>query len=213
MAPRRPSAACAALAVALLATGVARNAAAADPACVAAIDGGDAAFQRDGVWSPATPGPLDGVAAVRTGRDARVEIRCADGLVLTIGVMTEASVESLVASAAPTRNVVVRLFRGIVGLASPAVRRARTEIRTPLAIAAARSTAWLVETDPADGATAVFAREGRVAVSAPTDPAAGVVLGPGEGVDVTASDGVAPTARWGAPRLAEAGDALGFGWR
>lgn len=73
------------------------------------------------------------------------------------------------------------------------------EVVTPQAIAAVRGTKWAV--DVADGKTAVFVVNGRVAVSRePGGP--GVELGAGEGVDV--EPGTTPLAvrRWGAARVA-----------
>jgi hypothetical protein len=198
---------CAAL---LCAAATPRIAAADVPACALFLDGSDAALWRDGVWRPAGEGLLTDAAAIRTGPDTRAEIRCADGLTLTVGVGTEIAVESLIASARPTRNVVLRLLSGIAAMVAPRPRPGRTEIRGPLAIAAVRSTEWLVIAGP-DGATAVFVRAGRVAVAPASGAAA--VLRPGEGIDVTPADGPRGVVRWGAPRIAAAGEALGFGWR
>jgi hypothetical protein len=182
---------------------------------LARVVGNEISLWRAGAWWAASPGPLTpGDAMIRTGPDTQAELRCADGLALTVGVGTEASIESLVASARPSRNVVIWVFEGLVGLVSPTPRAGRTEIRAPLAIAAARSTEWLVSVAQ-DDATAVFARAGVVAVT-PSAAAAGApeaLLRPGEGIDVTAAGGAGPVTNWGAARVARTGAALGFGWR
>ena len=69
---------------------------------------------------------------------------------------------------------------------------------TPQAIAAARGTKWVV--DVGQGKTSVFVLRGRVAVNRPAS-SAGVVLAPGEGVDVAAGTGPLTVKRWPAKRV------------
>jgi hypothetical protein len=180
--------------------------------CVLArVVGTEVSLWRAGAWRAAMTGPVGADdAMIRTGADTQAELRCADGLTLTVGVATEASIESLVASTRSSRNVVIRVFEGIVGLVSRATRTGRTEIRGPLAIASARSTDWLVEVGP-DDSTAVFVRTGVVSVTSAA--AAETLLHAGEGIDVTPADGAGPVATWEAARIARTGAALGFGWR
>jgi ferric-dicitrate binding protein FerR (iron transport regulator) len=71
------------------------------------------------------------------------------------------------------------------------------KVLTPQAIAAVRGTKWAV--DAADGKTSVFVADGRVGVSRRAR-GRGVVLGPGEGVDVEAT-GSLEVKRWGQPRI------------
>ena len=73
------------------------------------------------------------------------------------------------------------------------------QVVTPQAIAAVRGTRWAV--DVGSGKTAVFVERGRVGVQRTTGWA-GVVLGPGEGVDVEAGGGPLTVRTWGAPRIA-----------
>jgi FecR protein. len=164
-----------------------------------------------GAWRAAVAGPLrPGDAKLRTGPEARAELSCAEGVTATVGPDTELNLETLSAPPAGAFDVVLQAVAGIVGLVAPGPRRGRAELRAPLAIAAARGTAWLVQVGPED-ASAVFVREGRVRVT-PLAGGAPATLGPGEGVDVTA-DGAGQVVAWGAPRVAAARAALGFGWR
>jgi ferric-dicitrate binding protein FerR (iron transport regulator) len=69
---------------------------------------------------------------------------------------------------------------------------------TPQAIAAVRGTKWVV--DVGQGKTSVFVLRGRVAVQRPASTA-GVVLAPGEGVDVEAGTEPLTVKRWPAKRV------------
>lgn len=69
---------------------------------------------------------------------------------------------------------------------------------TPQAIAAVRGTKWVV--DVGQGKTSVFVLRGRVAVQRPASTA-GVVLAPGEGVDVEAGTAPLTVKRWPAKRV------------
>ena len=71
------------------------------------------------------------------------------------------------------------------------------KVLTPQAIAAVRGTRWAV--DVAEAKTSVFVADGRVGVSR-RSRGRGVVLGPGEGVDVVAS-GPLTAKTWGQPRV------------
>ena len=73
----------------------------------------------------------------------------------------------------------------------------RFQVITPQAIAAVRGTRWAV--DVADAKTSVFVADGRVGVNRRAR-GRGVVLGPGEGVDVEAS-GPLTVKQWGQPRI------------
>lgn len=71
------------------------------------------------------------------------------------------------------------------------------KVLTPQAIAAVRGTRWAV--DVADAKTSVFVADGRVGVTR-RSRGRGVVLGPGEGVDVEAT-GPLTVKTWGQPRV------------
>ncbi|MBR0738836.1 FecR domain-containing protein [Bradyrhizobium liaoningense] len=71
------------------------------------------------------------------------------------------------------------------------------KVLTPQAIAAVRGTKWAV--DVADAKTSVFVADGRVGVSRRAR-GRGVVLGPGQGVDVETT-GPLTVKTWGQPRV------------
>ena len=70
------------------------------------------------------------------------------------------------------------------------------QVITPQAIAAMRGTKWAV--DSAEGKTSVFVINGRVSVA--RRAGRGVVLGPGQGVDVEAT-GLLTVKRWAPARV------------
>ncbi|WP_370462275.1 FecR domain-containing protein [Phyllobacterium sp. SYP-B3895] len=73
------------------------------------------------------------------------------------------------------------------------------QVTTPQAIAAVRGTRWAV--DVGAGKTSVFVERGQVGVQRPSANA-GVVLGPGEGVDVDQGTSPLTVKRWPRPRVA-----------
>ena len=169
---------------------------------------GEARYGVNGVWQPlkiVTQLPRE--ARIKTGPKDRVKIACNDGITVTIGVATELDIQDL---ASPSRSIFFRLVDGVVGLVAPGRGWDRIEVRTPLAIASARSTEWLVET-AAGAETAVFVRDGRVAV-APADGTP-VDLNADEGVTIGRDGTAGPVKIWGAARIARSVDALGMGWR
>ncbi len=193
-------------AVAVLLAGMAGGAVARDCA-VTLVEGVPVQVQVAGGWQPLGPGPLPpGAERIATGPGARAEIGCDDGIVLTVGYGSEVALDSLLGTG---RNVILDLIEGIIGIVAPRPTWDAFQVRTPLAIASARSTEWLVEFSDPSGA-AVFVRQGVVAVQG---PARSVTLVAGEGVTLTAAAPDGPVVRWGAPRRAATGGALGFGWR
>jgi hypothetical protein len=175
---------------------------------------GGAELWRAGSWAPLVAGALPaGETKLRTGPGARVEIRCDDGVVLTVAPDAEVNVEALIGPAGRGRDVVLQLIRGLIAVIAPERTWRRLETRTPLAVAAARSTAWLAEVRP-DGQVGVFAREGEVAVASSGAAAfAPVVLEPGEGITIAGDGAAGPVVVWGDARVDAARSALGFSWR
>jgi hypothetical protein len=175
---------------------------------VTGIEGQSARLGPDGTFGQIGLGPLpQGVTVVETGPGTRLEVTCEVGFVVTIGPDSRADLSDLIA---PDRSqsIVMMLLDGIIGVVTPDRTEGTVEVRTPFAIAAVRSTAWLVEHDDAV-ATAVFAREGRVTVS---NREIAVVLREGEGITLTRDTTVRPVAAWGQARIDQATSALGFGW-
>ncbi|MEX2519188.1 MAG: FecR domain-containing protein [Paracoccaceae bacterium] len=179
---------------------------------VARIEGGDARIWSGGAWRPIGREPLpDAAVKVATGPNTRLEIACDDGVVITIGVATEANLEDLTGPSGRSHNIVIQLIDGVLGLVAPIRTWAGFHIRTPLAIASVRSTEWLVS-HGMGGPGAIFVREGRVAVRA-LGSAAKLSLGSGEGVDISASGTPGRAKKWGAARVEATGALLGLGWR
>ncbi len=177
---------------------------------VARLEGRGLRLWHSGLDAPLTEGPLpEGDLVISTPAAARVEIRCADGIVVTIGPNAEVTLEGLTGPAGGAFAVVLQLLEGLVGAVVPSRTWGSFDIRTPVVVASVRSTAWFVEHERGGG-SAVFAAEGRVLAVAPGGAA---ILGPGEGVDVSAAGEPGPVVEWGPPRVEAARDRLGFGWR
>ncbi|AZO44351.1 hypothetical protein EJ076_26255 [Mesorhizobium sp. M7D.F.Ca.US.005.01.1.1] len=93
----------------------------------------------------------------------------------------------------------VRLRRKALLLDAPAGSvQGGFAVVTPQAIAAVRGTKWAVDTG--EGKTSVFVLRGRVAVHRSASDA-GVVLAPGEGVDVVPGTAPLTVKRWPAKRV------------
>ena len=165
---------------------------------VAARDGSVTAIRAEGD-RPLEPGdPLYRGDQIRTGPGAKLRIECDGGLVIVIGPQTEIGIDDyLPPQDGSGLGVVLGLLTGIVRLVGPARPPQRLEVRTRVALAAVRSTDWLVDAGPSG--TAVFAREGRVEVRG-TAGGAVVLLEPGFGTDVAPGRPPEPPHVWGAAR-------------
>lgn len=178
----------------------------------AVVEGAPTRIEVGGSWSTLTVGPLpQGAATIATGPGARVEVRCDDDLVLTIGAGAEVALAGLTRPAGPQRSVVLRLLQGIVGIDAPNRTWSAFEVRTPLAIASARSTSWLVEYAEPTGA-GVFVRSGAVAVTGARGGAT-VTLTGGQGVTIIPGAASVAVLTWSEARRAGAAATLGLGWR
>jgi ferric-dicitrate binding protein FerR (iron transport regulator) len=179
---------------------------------VSAIQGAPARASVSGRWSDLKVGPLsEDIERIATGPGARLEIQCDDGLVVTLGAGIEVEPEGLIGASGPTRSVVLRLLHGLVGIDAPSRTWKSLEVRTPLAIASARTTAWLVEYAEPTG-TGVFVRTGSVDIAA-VRGGAGVRLDAGEGVTILPDARRVSVVRWSEGRIAGAAASLGFGWQ
>lgn len=132
---------------------------------------------------------------LRTLDGAKLAVRFTDGSELILGADSQASIDTF----APAQgNAALRLVRGILRVV---IERARSwrrfEVETVSAVAAARSTEWVVALDPSD-ATAVFTVSGRVAVRAEGET---VTLAAGDGTDVPAGEPPGAVKRWGQARV------------
>ena len=127
---------------------------------------------------------------------SRQTLRCQEGLTIIV----EGGARFTLADRDRNGKVdTVRLRRKALLLDAPAGSiPGGFAVVTPQAIAAARGTKWAV--DVGGGKTSVFVLRGRVAVNRPASRA-GVVLAPGDGVDVDAGTGPLTVKRWPAKRV------------
>ena len=152
-------------------------------------------------WSDGAPRALALGAGVHRGETlrtlagAKLAVRFTDGSRLTLGADSQVAVDAF----APARgNAAMRLVHGILRLViDPRRSWQRFEVETRSAVAAARSTEWVVAVD-ADGATAAFVVAGRVDVRA---QARTVTLSPGDGTDVPAGAPPGEVKQWGQARV------------
>jgi hypothetical protein len=137
---------------------------------------------------------------VITSAEGRLEIACTDGSTIIVAAQTTVTLSEYTTNADGTgKTAVLDMVEGLVrvSLSRLGVWQ-RFEVTTPTAIAAARSTEWIVVAEPAH--SAVFVVHGRVEV-VDRQLLGGVILDPGDGTDVRA--GAPPTVakRWGQKRV------------
>lgn len=170
--------------------------------CTVARISGTAVVLRDGGSSRLAPGAsLGSDDQLVTGARARLRIACKDGVEITIGPDSSVAMRALATAGTESRSL-IELVGGILRIAlAPHFARDRLELRTPTAVAAARSTAWTAEADA--GKTAVFVIEGTVSVSSRATGATAEVSA-GFGIDVPATGAPAAPVRWGQPRAERA---------
>lgn len=137
-----------------------------------------------------------GCVLEQVGGTSRQVLRCGDGLTINV----EAGARYTLVDRDRNGNVDTVRLQGKALLLDTSQRPAGRgfEVVTPQAIAAVRGTRWAV--DVASGKTSVFVVRGSVAVRRPT-AGAGVVLGPGEGVDVEPGTASLTVRRWPAARV------------
>jgi ferric-dicitrate binding protein FerR (iron transport regulator) len=125
----------------------------------------------------------------------RQVLRCTDGLTVEAEARADYTLRGRTTTGVPHEMV---LSTGAVLVQAPARSGGRGfQISTPQAVAAVRGTQWAV--DVAGGKTAVFVVDGQVSVRRRATRR-GVVLGPGEGVDVAADGAPLTVRRWPAER-------------
>lgn len=137
---------------------------------------------------------------VITSAEGRLEIACTDGSTIIVAAETTVTLSEFTTNADGSgKTAVLAMVEGLVrvSLSRLGVWQ-RFEVTTPTAIAAARSTEWIVVAEPAH--SAVFVVHGRVEV-VDRQLLGGVILDPGDGTDVRA--GAPPTVakRWGQKRV------------
>ncbi len=164
---------------------------------------GVAAVSRDGRATVLEVGsPIYESDVVATGPRGRLQIRFADGSVLSLGSETSFEIAHYRLDDAGGRavdlNALAGIFRSVVA-AVPGPSRYRVELIN--AVASVRSTSWMFEL--ATDHCAVFVGEGvvQVAHTAPRYPEP-VTLTAGGGTDVYADQPPAAPMPWGAKRIA-----------
>jgi hypothetical protein len=134
---------------------------------------------------------------IRTGTDGRVRIETFAGVSVIVGPATEVQIARHLTGGEGGLRAAFRLAAGILRLIGGAVAGpVEIVVETPQAIAAVRSTDWLVELGPAG--TGVLVLHGRVAVEGRIG--GGVVLSDGEGTDIAPGRPPAPPRPWGLAR-------------
>lgn len=161
---------------------------------------GSGTIDRSGVVLELQEGAVIGIAdQILTGAGTQVLLVLSDGSRVVIGADSRVAMGVLAAAGASgNSDRVIDLLQGILRISVQASEAGgAAETRTPTAVVAARSTAWIVAFE--DDSTAVLSLEGTVEVTATTAPGS-VTLTPGTGTDV--ARGAEPTepVEWGAAR-------------
>jgi len=145
---------------------------------------------------------------ILTARDARVEIALEDGSRLAIGDLSEVSIAAFAPQAGGSGRALIDLAAGILRVVTRLSGAfGRFEVRTATAIASVRSTDWIVSFEK--DTSAVFVRDGRVAVTDPLGQGE-VVLRAGYGADVALGARPSRATRWGRPRIEAAERRVGL---
>ncbi|HEX6957446.1 MAG TPA: FecR domain-containing protein [Ferrovibrio sp.] len=136
-----------------------------------------------------------------TGNKTRLRVACTGRAEITVGPESSVSMQDL-ANMQNQSNMVLELLQGILRVAISAnADRRGFQIRTPTAVAAARSTEWITEAQPA--LTGVLVLKGSVAVSN-RRTGNSVTVDAGLGTNVAADADPTPPAPWGRPRAESA---------
>ncbi len=136
--------------------------------------------------------------SLATAEGARLEVSLADGSSLSLGENCRLVVSEVVDETGRGRGVVLDLVAGIVRAVLGPDRPDLFEVRGRVAVAAARSTDLIVETE--SSRTAVFVVEGEVRVRETYGPGE-VVLVTGEGIDVARGVEIGEPRTWGQGRI------------
>jgi len=129
---------------------------------------------------------------------ARLEVTLADGSTLSLGENCRLVVSEVVDEAGRGRGVVLDLVAGIVRAVLGPSRPEVFEVRGRVAVAAARSTDLIVETE--SSRTAVFVVAGEVGVREAYGPSEAVLVA-GQGIDVARGVATGEPVTWGQGRV------------
>ena len=171
---------------------------AADAGLVSAMRG-RATATRDGVTRDLHQGAVVEVGdAVRTHEGARLELTLIDESTVSLGELSQLVLTIAVIRPETGGSFVFDLLDGIARAVLGPQLRDVFEVRGRVAVAAARSTDFIVETTSRQ--TDVFVQAGAVAV-AQVYGSGDVVLEPGEGVDVLRGQRLLMVKSWGQARI------------
>ena len=191
------------LAITLLISSVSQVAADTNTCRVESIQGSSANVWRDGGMKRLSEAmALADDDRIVTGANTTVGILCSEEMRIAVGPSTTIDLGAI---SAEDTSWSAFLMDGVSWFARPLFGEDRFEVRTPSAVASVRSTEWFVEV--ADGATAVFVDDGKVAVAARQG---GALLEAGLGIDVDANGVAGPVKEWGAKRVRGLRERLGF---
>ncbi|HEX9464736.1 MAG TPA: FecR domain-containing protein [Alphaproteobacteria bacterium] len=139
---------------------------------------------------------------VKTGASARAQLKFVDGSVVTLGENSEIKIGRYRVEG-DDRHGFLDLVRGVARAVVTKMAPASTfEIRTPTAVAAVRSTTWMLEYN-AKGETEVFVGEGSVAVTSRGAGLGRVLLEPGHGTTVAKDKAPIPPEVWAQARAGD----------
>ncbi len=131
---------------------------------------GGAQWQQGTQQGAAQPGMAVAVGMeLRTGKGARLRLRCQDGSVLVMAEQSRLVVEHFEAEAGQPRMASFLLKIGLLGQKVSPVAGGHWQVRTPSAVTAVRGTEFLVEVDGRQ-ATQVHVLSGEVAVESREPP-------------------------------------------
>jgi hypothetical protein len=136
--------------------------------------------------------------SLRTGAGARLLVTLADGSTLALGEESQLVLTKVLADAGDGGSMVFDLLAGIVRAVIGPSHPDMFAVRGRVAVAAARSTDFIVETEAR--LTTVFVAAGEVAVGE-TYGSGEVVLGAGEGIDVRRGTVIGSARNWGQARI------------
>jgi hypothetical protein len=139
---------------------------------------------------------------VKTGTGSKCQLRFGDGSVVTLGEGSELKIAEYRIRGDDRRGV-LELARGVArAVVTKMSPKSSFEIQTSTAVAAVRSTVWMIGYDAA-GATEVFVGEGSVAVTSRGAQLARVVLEPGLGTTVAKDKAPLPPETWAQTRAVD----------
>ena len=145
---------------------------------------------------------------LKTGADARLEVRLNDGSKVTLGDNAELVVDDFVHTPKQERAITLNALKGalrFVGQKLEDYSRQEVKVKTPVATLGIRGTHFWV--GRIDGETGVLVLDGNVLVNSRYGL---VSLGPGEGTMIKDNGTLSPVKKWGEKKKARALETVRF---